>query len=307
MPQSAANRSSAKPAPAKRKILIADDEEMIQELLTTLVAPLRCDVLTARDGDAALDLIKSEHPHLVILDVAMPKRTGLQVVKSLKSDLATSSIPIVLVTALTSETDIKMGLDSGADAVIGKPFSTQAVLDTVGKLLETQTASTKGAEESRSTKPEPSFETMTRSQLLIYAKELGDLYRKTEVLNEDLQQQRQETFHFFNVLCHEIRTALTPIVSSTGLLAETMKAPPQSTDARLLNNIAAGVEILKARVEELLELAGLQTKAFKVSFTSVDVKALLHETCDILQPAARRNHQRIALHIKDNLAPHTGR
>jgi signal transduction histidine kinase len=305
MPQSAANRldTDAQAAPVKPKILIADDEEMIQELLTTLVAPLHCNVLTARDGNEAMNLIKSERPHLVILDVAMPKMTGLQVTRSLKSSPATSSIPVVLVTGLTSEDDLKLGMESGADAIIGKPFSPQAVLNTVGKLLETEPASANGTEKSRSThRSQQTFDNMTRNQLLIYAKELGDLYRKTETLNEDLQQQRSETFHFFNVLCHEIRTALTPVVSSTGLLVETMKAPPQSTQSRLLNNISAGVEILKARVEELLDLAGLQTQAFKINFGSVDVKTLLQETCDILQPSARRNHQKISLHFPDNLA-----
>ena len=88
MPQPSANRlpPRSKATPVKPKILIADDEEMIQELLTVLVAPLDCDVITARDGEEALDLITTEHPNLVILDVAMPKITGFRVAKSLKSD-----------------------------------------------------------------------------------------------------------------------------------------------------------------------------------------------------------------------------
>jgi signal transduction histidine kinase len=309
MPQPAAKEliSDIGLAPVKRKILIADDEEMIQELLTALVAPMKCQVITATNGEAALDLINNEHPHLAILDVAMPKMNGIQVTRQIKSDPATSSIPVVLVTAMTSDTDIELGRQSGADAIIGKPFSPQAVLNTVRKLLAVPSDSILDTyQPSEATEYPPSFEAMSRHQLRLYARELSELYTRTEIANEELQRQRQETFHFFNVLCHEIRTALAPVVSSTGLLIETLKAPTQSTESRLLNNISAGVGILKARVEELLDLAGLQTQAFKITFAPVDIKGLVQETCDILRPAAKRNHQRINLHIPGDLAPFNG-
>jgi DNA-binding response OmpR family regulator len=101
-------------------ILLVDDEESIQKLLTY---PLERDgyrVLQARDGEEALALFRSQPVDLVVLDLALPRRDGLDVCRRLR---AQTTVPIVMLTARDDEVDKVLGLEIGADDYITKPFS----------------------------------------------------------------------------------------------------------------------------------------------------------------------------------------
>src|ERR1700756_1162298 len=94
-------------------LLIADDDEDVQRLLTLFVRPLDCEVLTARDGEEALAISQSRLPDIVLLDVMMPKRSGWEVCQALKAVQRTSRIAVVLVTARGDVKDRLTGLQLG--------------------------------------------------------------------------------------------------------------------------------------------------------------------------------------------------
>ena len=113
-------------------ILLVDDEESVQKLLTY---PLERDgyrVVQARDGDEALAQFDSENVDLVVLDVMLPRLDGLEVCKRLR---ARSSVPIVMLTARDDELDKVLGLELGADDYITKPFSIREFRSRVKALL----------------------------------------------------------------------------------------------------------------------------------------------------------------------------
>src|SRR5213594_2275567 len=113
-------------------ILLVDDEESVQKLLTY---PLERDgyrVVQARDGDEALARFEAEEIDLVVLDVMLPKLDGLEVCKQLRSR---SSVPIVMLTARDDELDKVLGLELGADDYITKPFSIREFRSRVRALL----------------------------------------------------------------------------------------------------------------------------------------------------------------------------
>ena len=113
-------------------ILLVDDEESVQKLLTY---PLERDgyrVVQARDGDEALSRFDSENVDLVVLDVMLPRLDGLEVCKRLR---ARSSVPIVMLTARDDELDKVLGLELGADDYITKPFSIREFRSRVKALL----------------------------------------------------------------------------------------------------------------------------------------------------------------------------
>lgn len=123
------------------KILIADDNPQILELLEAYVESLEVAVVTALDGQATLDAVASEHPDLILLDVMMPKRSGFEVCRTLKSDPKTRAIRIIVVTALNEIGDLERAKDAGADAFLSKPVNRRDLLDCVAKLLESPPAS----------------------------------------------------------------------------------------------------------------------------------------------------------------------
>jgi DNA-binding response OmpR family regulator len=118
------------------KILIVDDEPNILLSLEYLMKREGYEVLVARDGQEALDVMRRERPRLVLLDVMMPKKSGFEVCQELRADDALRDTLVLMLTAKGRETDVAKGLGVGANAYVTKPFSTRELVDRVGGLLK---------------------------------------------------------------------------------------------------------------------------------------------------------------------------
>ncbi len=118
------------------KILVVDDEPRNVKILQIHLQSRGYTVLTAGDGDEALQIVTDENPDIILLDINMPKVDGFEVVESVRADEKTAFIPIIMITALrdTQENRIK-ALDSGADDFIEKPFNSFEVLARIKSLL----------------------------------------------------------------------------------------------------------------------------------------------------------------------------
>jgi len=116
-------------------LLVADDDEDILALVQLRLSRSGFEVIVARDGQEALQLAQDRHPDLAVLDWMMPKATGLEVLRAIRADSATADIPVVLLTARASESDIQEGLDAGAADYIAKPFSPQELAARVHDIL----------------------------------------------------------------------------------------------------------------------------------------------------------------------------
>ena len=116
-------------------ILIVDDEPNILISLEFLLKRAGYQVSLARDGQAALDAILRDRPALVLLDVMMPNKSGLEVCQAVRADEACQGVRILLLSAKGRDIDVAKGLALGADAYMTKPFATQALLQKVKGLL----------------------------------------------------------------------------------------------------------------------------------------------------------------------------
>jgi two-component system phosphate regulon response regulator PhoB len=106
------------------RVLVADDDPDIQELVRFKLEQAGHAVTTVGDGEAAIAAVRADGPFdLVLLDVMMPRRTGIEVCEALRGDAATRSIPILLLTAKAQEADVERGFAAGADDYVVKPFS----------------------------------------------------------------------------------------------------------------------------------------------------------------------------------------
>ena len=105
------------------KILVVDDEEDIVTALSIRLKAMGYDVIVAYDGMSALTKAREENPGLILLDIMLPKLDGYKVCRILKFDEKYRHIPIIMITAKVSESDIKMGSEVGANAYINKPFN----------------------------------------------------------------------------------------------------------------------------------------------------------------------------------------
>ena len=118
-----------------RKVLIADDEPDILEILKYNLSREGYQVITAKDGDEALDKAKLTHPDLVVLDIMMPRKTGVEVCEIMRAQPIFKDTLIIFLTALSDEgTQIK-GLETGADDYVSKPISPKVFLSRVNALF----------------------------------------------------------------------------------------------------------------------------------------------------------------------------
>ena len=117
------------------KILIADDEPNIVVSLEYLMKRAGYQVLVARDGQQALDLLRAERPALVLLDLMMPVKSGIEVCQELRADEALRGTKVLMLTAKGRDTDVQKGLGVGADAYMTKPFSIKELAAKVAEML----------------------------------------------------------------------------------------------------------------------------------------------------------------------------
>lgn len=115
-----------------RKILVVEDEKNILEVIEAYLLKEGFRVITAEDGEMALELFKTEKIHLIVLDLMLPKISGEEVCTTIR---ATSDIPIIMLTAKVDEDDKIEGLTIGADDYITKPFSPRELVSRVKALL----------------------------------------------------------------------------------------------------------------------------------------------------------------------------
>lgn len=118
-----------------KKILIADDEADILEIISYNLQLHGYEVITAKDGDQAIDLANSTHPDLIILDIMMPKKNGIEVCKYLRSQSTFNQTIIVFLTALNDELSHVRGLEFGADDFITKPISPKVMVSKVNSFF----------------------------------------------------------------------------------------------------------------------------------------------------------------------------
>ncbi|MCR4881205.1 MAG: response regulator [bacterium] len=120
----------------KKTVLIADDEADIVETLQFMLESDGFEVLTAYDGEEALNLARRAIPDIILLDVMMPKINGYKVSRLLKFDKKFQDIPILMITARSQEEDKLIGEETGADEYITKPFDISNVIDLINKHLQ---------------------------------------------------------------------------------------------------------------------------------------------------------------------------
>lgn len=121
------------PSSALRAV-VADDSSVIRDLVAVNLELEGFEVLTAADGEAAVELVRREQPDVVTLDVVMPRLDGFEAVSRLRADPATAHIPIVVVTGRAQAADVARGEELGVDAYLTKPFEPSELVEVVIRL-----------------------------------------------------------------------------------------------------------------------------------------------------------------------------
>ena len=120
---------------AAKKVLLVDDEVDFVDVVRTRLEANNFEVVTAYDGEEALEKVKEQIPDIIILDVIMPKISGFDVCRKLKSDQSYKEIPIIMLTAKFQPSDIEFGKELGAETYLTKPVKLDELSEKINELL----------------------------------------------------------------------------------------------------------------------------------------------------------------------------
>ena len=129
---------------ARARILVVDDEAAQREIIVYNLEAAGFEVMSADNGEDAVLMVQEEHPNLVVLDWMMPKLSGLEVCRQLRSNKETKEIPIILLSARSEDVDKVRGLEIGADDYVSKPFSVVELMARINAQLRRHSASLAG-------------------------------------------------------------------------------------------------------------------------------------------------------------------
>ncbi len=119
---------------ARRKILLVDDAETIL-MMERMILGRDYDLIIAKDGQEAVEKARAERPDLVLLDIVMPVMNGIEACRMIRSDEATSSTPVIMVTTRGNEDNVKAAFESGCNEYVTKPINKAELLGKIKKLL----------------------------------------------------------------------------------------------------------------------------------------------------------------------------
>lgn len=129
---------------ARARILVVDDEAAQREIIVYNLEAAGFEVMSADNGEDAVLMVQEEHPNLIVLDWMMPKLSGLEVCRQLRSNKETKAIPIILLSARSEDVDKVRGLEIGADDYVSKPFSVVELMARINAQLRRHSAALAG-------------------------------------------------------------------------------------------------------------------------------------------------------------------
>ena len=215
------------------RVLVVDDNADLREYVASLLAPT-CDVVTAADGLVALAAARANPPDIVISDVMMPNLDGLGLVRELRAEKSTASVPVILLSARAGEEAAVEGLGSGSDDYLAKPFSARELLARV------------------------------RTHLA--------LSRMRRAWSSELERANRELEAFSYSVSHDLRAPLRRIRGFSKILGEDYGAALDAVGHNHLDHIVKGVEEMSALIDGLLEM-GRVTRG-PLNFDTVDLSEL---------------------------------
>ncbi len=231
-------------------ILVVEDEALLAKAMAATLRNAGMEVSVVHNGDEGLELARRLHPDVILLDVMLPGRSGIDVCATLKTQPATTSIPIIIISARATPQDRMRGLIAGADQYLTKPFSPTQLLELLQHVLKGQPG--------REWQPQKSIlGAIPSDQLVIYAEELSQLYREVRrehATLEQLHRQLQETARlkdaFFRATAQDLSILLQALQEHIGRLSS-----EEATRARL--DLETLSTVMTGYLTQLVEMINL--------------------------------------------------
>jgi two-component system sensor histidine kinase/response regulator len=207
-------------------ILVIEDEQDLREEIADILRFEGYEVLEAEDGQSGVQLAKQQHPELIICDIMMPVMDGFSVLTEIRSQAETALTPFIFLTARAAKSDMRQGMDQGADDYLAKPFTHEELVSAVQARLK-------------------------RRQTI------------TEMSNAELEHAKTQ---LTRLVAHELRTPLVSIKMVSEIISRRVGQLPVEQLQELLGSLTAGSKRLSHLVEQMILLTHLDTNYLTEDF-----------------------------------------
>ena len=248
------------PALEGARVLLADDNADMRDYAARLLRAQGWVVDTAGDGAAALAAVRRTPPDLVLSDVMMPGLDGSGLLRALRADPATSTTPIILLSARAGEEARVEGLDSGADDYLVKPFSAQELVARVRShlsLARARSAASDAAERAR---------------------------QDAELAREEAEHANRAKSDFLAAMSHELRTPLNAIAGYVQLLEMGVHGPVSDSQREVLRRVQRSEHHLLSLINDVLNFVKIEAGRVEYDMRAVDLGAVVTAAAPIVEP-----------------------
>jgi signal transduction histidine kinase len=248
-----------------QKILVIEDEELVRVNIIELLEAEDFEVVAAPNGRIGVQLAQAHSPDLIICDIRMPEQDGLGVLRQLRQDSATATIPFIFLTASGDRTDLRQGMELGADDYLVKPCTTTELLQAIAARLTKQ---------------------LVVTQLQQQVQELQQL----SVLKDE----------FLSEASHDLRAPLANMKIAIQLLKV---ASTDEQRQRYLNLLEKECDRETALVNDLLDLQRIEANTYSLSPQPLSLPTWIPFVIEPFESRVQQQQQTLAIEISENLPP----
>ncbi|MCG3116728.1 MAG: ATP-binding protein [Candidatus Manganitrophus sp. SA1] len=269
LPEMRGEEALLRPVPHSARILLADDNADMREYVKRILLR-HWTVEAVEDGAAALASARERTPDLVLTDVMMPEMNGFELLQALRADPRTREVPVIVLSARAGEESRVEGLEAGADDYLIKPFSARELTARVGAHLE-------------------------------LARLRRETLRSEQKLRLEAEEANRLKSQFFSSVSHDLRTPLNAIVGYIHLLTTEMYGPVAEDQKMPLDGIQRNVRELLRLINDVLDLARIDSGKMSVERSSVQLGSIIEEISIEMKPLLEMKSLSIQSHLPENL------
>ena len=255
----------------RERILIVDDEESVRTLLERILIEAGYSIVTAANGQEALDKVSLEHFSVVLSDIKMPGMSGIEVLRKLSVDYP--DICVIMTTAVTDAQTAVEAMKLGAYDYITKPFNQDDLVMRIAKAVD-------------------KFE-LERKNVNITA-ELGVAMRNAQVANQTKSE-------FLASMSHELRTPLTSILGFAEVLQDEYFGKLNSKQKEYMNDIRESGQHLLALINDILDLAKVEVGKMELELGPVVIKELLENSLVMIKEKAGKHNVKLEINLASEI------
>ena len=251
---------------ARPKVLIVDDNKENLDLVTYFLKPQNYQLLTAGDGETALELIVREMPDIILLDIMLPRMSGFEVCEKVKKNPATRFIPIVMITALKELKDKIRALEAGADDFISKPFE--------------------------------NVELLTRVKSLLRVKKYHDELQESNRALQRMDQFKEELAH---LIVHDMKNPIFVIQGNLQMMGMGLNDNVSPAIKKYVDRIDRSTKGLLRMVSNLIDISKIEDGTFKLNYELHIINNLIERTIQTFTDYPEHSKKKINLSLNPGI------